>query len=301
VINKIPLAATLTGMRKSFIFMLKLSPMALSDRISNGWKLAMSSFKILKANQQLIIFPILSAISLVLVIGSFFTFLLADSDWDIDNMGNMSQVGYYAVVFLFYVVNYFIVVFFNMALIHCTRLYLNGEEVTIKAGLQFSVSRIGAIFSWAMVAATVGLILKAIQDNASILGKIITGIIGLVWSIATFFVVPIIAYENVGPIDAVKRSSQMMKEKWGESISAGFSFGLIHFIGVLIICVPLFLLGNLLHPVVGIAAAVAAFFVIMAIMDAAKTIFVSAVYHNIKGDVSEHFDQQLIDNLFMQK
>jgi hypothetical protein len=301
VIKKIPLAATLTGLRKSFIFMVKLSPMALSDRISNGWKLAMSSFKILKANQQLIIFPILSAISLVLVIGSFFTFLLADSDWDIDNMGNMSQVGYYAVVFLFYVVNYFIVVFFNMALIHCTRLYLNGEEVTIKAGLQFSVSRIGAIFSWAMVAATVGLILKAIQDNASILGKIITGIIGLVWSIATFFVVPIIAYENVGPIDAVKRSSQMMKEKWGESISAGFSFGLIHFIGVLIICVPLFLLGNLLHPVVGIAAAVAAFFVIMAIMDAAKTIFVSAVYHNIKGDVSEHFDQQLIDNLFMQK
>jgi len=275
--------------------------MAFSDRISNGWKLAMSSFKILKANQQLIIFPILSSISLVLVIGSFFTFLLADSDWDIDNMGNMSQIGYYASVFLFYVVNYFIVVFFNMALIHCTRLYLNGEEVTIKKGLQFSVSRIGVIFSWAMVAATVGLILKAIQDNASILGKIITGIIGLVWSIATFFVVPIIAYENVGPIDAVKRSSQMMKEKWGESITAGFSFGLIHFIGMLVICVPLFFLGNLFHPVVGIAAAVAAFFVIMAIMDAAKTIFVSAVYHNIKGDVSEHFDQQLIDNLFMQK
>ena len=275
--------------------------MAFSDRISNGWKLAMSSFKILKANQQLIIFPILSSISLVLVIGSFFTFLLADSDWDIDNMGNMSQIGYYASVFLFYVVNYFIVVFFNMALIHCTRLYLNGEEVTIKKGLQFSVSRIGVIFSWAMVAATVGLILKAIQDNASILGKIITGIIGLVWSIATFFVVPIIAYENVGPIDAVKRSSQMMKEKWGESITAGFSFGLIHFIGMLVICVPLFFLGNLFHPVVGIAAAVAAFFVIMAIMDAAKTIFVSAVYHNIKGDVSEHFDQQLIDNLFMHK
>ena len=275
--------------------------MAFSDRISNGWKLAMSSFKILKANQQLIIFPILSSISLILVIGSFFTFLLADSDWDIDNMGNMSQIGYYASVFLFYVVNYFIVVFFNMALIHCTRLYLNGEEVTIKKGLQFSVSRIGVIFSWAMVAATVGLILKAIQDNASILGKIITGIIGLVWSIATFFVVPIIAYENVGPIDAVKRSSQMMKEKWGESITAGFSFGLIHFVGILVICVPLFFLGNLFHPVIGIAAAVATFFVIMAIMDAAKTIFVSAVYHNIKGDVSEHFDQQLIDNLFMHK
>jgi hypothetical protein len=275
--------------------------MAFSDRISNGWKLAMSSFKILKANQQLIIFPILSAISLVLVIGSFFTFLLADAGWDMDNLEAYSRTAYYAVVFLFYVVNYFIVVFFNMALIHCTRLYLQGEEVTIKKGLQFSVSRIGAIFSWALVAATVGLILKAIQENSGILGKIITGIIGVVWSVATFFVVPVIAYENVGPIDAVKRSTQMMKEKWGESLTAGFSFGLIHFLGILIICVPLFFLGMLIHPIVGVAAAVAAFFVIMAIMDAAKTIFVSAVYNNIKGDVSEHFDQQLVDSLFKQK
>jgi hypothetical protein len=275
--------------------------MAFSDRMSNGWKLAMSSFKILRANQQLIIFPILSAISLVLVIGSFFTFLLAGSGWDLDNLEEYSQTGYYAVVFLFYVVNYFIVVFFNMALIHCTRLYLQGEEVTLKKGLQFSVSRIGAIFSWALVAATVGFILKAIQENSGILGKIVTGIIGLVWSVATFFVVPVIAYENMGPIDAVKRSTQMMKEKWGESLTAGFSFGLIHILGVLFICVPLFFLGNLLHPVAGAAAAVAGFFVIMAIMDAAKTIFVSAVYHNIKGDVSEHFDQQLVDSLFMHK
>jgi len=275
--------------------------MAFSDRISNGWKLAMSSFKILKANQQLILFPILSAISLVLVIGSFFTFLIAGSGWDLDNLREYSRTEYYAVVFVFYVVNYFIVVFFNMALIHCTRLYLNGEEVTIKKGLQFSVSRIGAIFSWAMVAATVGLILKAIQENSGIIGKIVTGIIGVVWSVATFFVVPVIAYENVGPIDAVKRSTQMMKEKWGESLTAGFSFGLIHFLGILVICLPLFFLGLLIHPVVGVAAAVAAFFVIMAIMDAAKTIFVSAVYHNIKGDVSEHFDQQLIDNLFSHK
>lgn len=275
--------------------------MAFSDRMSNGWKLAMSSFKILKANQQLIIFPILSAISLVLVIGSFFTFLLAGTGWDLDNLEEISQTGYYTVVFLFYVVNYFIVVFFNMALIHCTRLYLEGEEVTLKKGLQFSISRIGAIFSWALVAATVGLILKAIQENSGILGKIVTGVIGLVWSVATFFVVPVIAYENVGPIDAVKRSTQMMKEKWGESLTAGFSFGLIHILGLLVICVPLFFLGSLLHPIAGAAAAVAGFFVIMAIMDAAKTIFVSAVYHNIKGDVSEHFDQQLVDSLFMKK
>jgi hypothetical protein len=275
--------------------------MNLFDRLSNGWKLSMNSFKVLKANQQLIIFPVLSGISLTLVIGSFFTVVFANAGWDTENLGELSSAGYYALLFLFYLVNYFIVVFFNMALIHCTRLYFRGEEVSVRAGLRFSMSRIGVIFSWAVFAATVGTILRAIQENSGIIGKIITGIIGIVWSIATFFVVPIIAYENLGPIAAFKRSSQMMKQKWGESLAAGFSFGLIQFLAIVVVGLPLFLLGSLLHPVFGIALAILALFIIMAIMSAAQTIFVSAVYHNVNGDPTEHFSQQLLDDLFVKK
>jgi len=275
--------------------------MSFFDRLSNGWKLAMSSFKILKANQQLIIFPILSGISLVLIIGSFFTVSLANAGWDPDNISEVSSAGYYILVFLFYLVNYFVVGFFNMALIHCTRLYFRGEEATVAAGLRFSMSRIGAIFSWAVFAATVGLILKAIQENSGIVGRIITGIIGIVWSVATFFVVPVIAYEDLGPTGAVKRSTQMMKEKWGQSLGAGFSFGLIQLLGFIVVCIPLFFLGMLISPIVGVALAAAGFFIIIAIISAAQTIFVSAVYHNIKGDPTEHFSQQLIDDLFVKK
>ncbi|HKB45211.1 MAG TPA: DUF6159 family protein [Chitinophagaceae bacterium] len=275
--------------------------MSFFDRLSNGWKLSMNSLKILKANQQLIIFPILSGISLLLVIGSFFTVTLANAGWDPENIGEVSSAGYYALLFLFYLVNYFIIVFFNMALIHCTRMYFKGEEVSVKAGLQFSLSRVGAIFSWAVFAATVGLILKTIQENSGLIGKIITGIIGIVWSVTTFFVVPVIAYENLGPIGAFKRSTQMMKQKWGESLAAGFSFGLIKFLAILIIGFLLFLIGSIVHPFLGIGLAVIAAFIIMAIMSAAETIFVSAVYHNINGDPVEHFSQQLIDGLFTKK
>ena len=275
--------------------------MNFGERLSNGWKLSMNSFKVLKENQQLIIFPVLSGISLTLVIGSFFTITLANAGWDPENIRGLSSTNYYALIFLFYLVNYFIVVFFNMALIHCTRLYFRGEEVSVKAGLQFSISRIGAIFSWAVFAATVGLILKAIQENSGIIGKIITGIIGIVWSIATFFVVPVIAYEQLGPVAAFKRSAQMMKQKWGESLAAGFSFGLIQFLAILVIGAPLFLIGSLVHPFLGIGLAVIAMFIIMAIMSAAETIFVSAVYHNINGDPVEHFSQQQLDGLFVKK
>lgn len=275
--------------------------MSFLDRLSNGWTMAMNSFKVLKENKQLIIFPILSGISLVLVIGSFFTGILAVNGWDLDNMETENPIAVYGMVFLFYIVNYFVIVFFNMALVHCTRLYFRGEEVTVRAGLQFSLSRIGAIFSWAVFAAVVGTILKAIQENSGVVGKIITGIIGIVWGVATFFVVPIIAYENVGPLEAFKRSSNMMKEKWGQSLGATFSFGLIQFIGIIIIGLPLFFIGSLIHPVAGIVLASLGAFAVVAIISAAEVIFVSAVYHNINGDPVAHFNQQAIDNLFVHK
>jgi Family of unknown function (DUF6159) len=275
--------------------------MSIIDRLSNGWKISINSFKILKENQQLIIFPILSGISLVLIIGSFCVGIYASAGWDTDKLNEAGTVLNWILVFLFYLINYFVVVFFNMALIHCTRLYFRGEEVTVMKGLQFSWSRVGAIFSWALFAATVGTILRAIQENSGWIGRLLAGILGIVWSIATFFVIPVIAYENAGPIEAFKRSSSIMKSKWGESLGATFSFGLIKLLAGIVIAVPLFFLGSLVHPIFGIVLAVTAIFCILAIMSAAETIFVSAVYHNINDEPTQHFNNQLLENLFEKK
>ena len=275
--------------------------MSFFDRLSNGWTLAMNSFKVLKENKQLIIFPVLSGISLVLIMGSFVLVFLSANGWSFENAEDSGTIGNYLYLFLFYLVNYFIVVFFNMALIHCTRLYFRCEEVSINAGLRFSLSRIGTIFSWSVFAAIVGTILRIIQEESGIIGKIITGIIGIVWNIATFFVIPVIAYEDLGPIAAFKRSSQLMKQKWGESLGATFSFGLIQFLAMIVLVIPLFFIGNLIHPIGGIALAIMGVFIIVTIFSAAQTIFVSAVYHNITDEPVKHFNQQMIDGLFQKK
>jgi hypothetical protein len=275
--------------------------MSFFDRLSNGWTLAINSLKVLKENKQLIIFPVLSGISLVLIMGSFVLVFLGVNGWSDENIEDPGTIGNYLYLFLFYLVNYFIVVFFNMGLIHCTRLYFRGEEVSINAGLRFSLSRIGTIFSWAVFAATVGTILRIIQEESGLIGKIITGIIGIVWNIATFFVVPVIAYEGLGPIAAFKRSSQLMKQKWGESLGATFSFGLIQFLAMIVLIIPLFFIGNMIHPIGGIALAVMGVFIIATIFSAAQTIFVSAVYHNINDEPVKHFNQQMIDGLFQKK
>ena len=163
------------------------------------------------------------------------------------------------------------------------------------------MSRLGAIISWALFAATVGTLLKVIQENVGWLGKIITGLIGVIWSIATFFVVPVIAYEDAGPLQAFKRSAQLMKEKWGESLASTFSLGLIQFFAVIIVAIPLFIIGSLIHVLAGIALALLGILLVAAIMSATQTIFVSAVYHNVIGDPVQHYNQQMIDNMFEHK
>lgn len=275
--------------------------MNLFTRMSNGWNIAMNSFKVLKENRQLILFPILSAAALILIVASFIGIVFVSSGGDLDYIDHQNVASHYAVLFAYYVVNYFIMVFFNTALTHCTHLYFSGERPTVAQGLRFALSRVGTILAWAVFAATVGMILRLIQERVGFLGKIVTGLIGVAWAIATFFVVPVIAYENLGPIESFKRSARLMKEKWGESVGATFSFGIVNLLGLFLLAIPSLLLGCFIHPLVGIALFCVGFFVITVIMSATRAIFVSAVYHHINGDPVKHFNEQFAENLFVQK
>ena len=127
--------------------------MNIFTRMSNGWNIAMSSWAVLKENRKLILFPILSGISMLLVIASFLLIVFASAGWNFEafrDIREQSTVVNYLIVFGYYLVNYFIIVFFNTALIHCTHLYFQGEKPTIRQGLQFAMSRIGVLLSWAV-------------------------------------------------------------------------------------------------------------------------------------------------------
>jgi Family of unknown function (DUF6159) len=184
---------------------------------------------------------------------------------------------------------------------HCSRLYFKGELVSVRTGLKFAIGRVGPIFSWAVFAATIGTILRIIQENVGFIGKIITSITGIVWSVATFFVVPVIAYEGLGPIAAFKRSAQLMKEKWGESLGAGFSFFLIQFALVLVAGTSFFLIGFLINPMIGFILGAIAILLVIAVISATRAIFISAVYYDVIGDPVKHFNEKFADNLFEEK
>ncbi len=264
--------------------------------------MGMASLSLIQKNKQLVLFPIISGIALIAVLASFFGFFYISWGLDYEQAMEQSTVADYALTFLFYLISYFVIVFFNVGLVHCTRVYLQGGTPDFRTGVDYSLKRIPVILGWALLSATIGLLLRAIDEYGGVVGNILSMIIGVVWSIMTFFVVPILAYENVDPFTALKQSGKIMKEKWGESIGASFSFGIFTFIGILCIALPVGLLLGSIHPIAGIVVGVLLVFLIQSVVSAAEMVFVAAVYHELVEDqpVAE-FEHLALDDLFEVK
>lgn len=273
------------------------------ERLSNGWQMAKLSYTTINENRSLLLFPVFSGIALIAVLATFAggSFFFAGDQIEallIDEQGGKAFA--YALIFLFYFVSYFVIVFFNSALIHCALKILNSEETSFREGLEFAWSRIGKIFAWSALSATVGTLLQALQETGKI-GQIVSSLIGMAWSIMTFFVVPILVYEDRGVLDTVKESGRIMRQKWGESLSANVSFGFFNFLGLLASAGIGFALAAYINVTLGIAVGVLLALVVSTISSAAGSVFIAAVYNHVTGRPTGHFDGAALDSVFIPK
>jgi hypothetical protein len=148
----------------------------------------------------------------------------------------------FAGIYLFYVISYSIVMFFNTALIAVALQRLDGEPASVREGLRAALSNLPAILGYALIAATVGTMLRAIEQRVGIIGRIVTAVIGAAWTLATAMTLPVLVVENVGPVEAISRSLDLLRSNWGENLigNGGIS------IGVAVIAIPLCVLAGLL-------------------------------------------------------
>jgi hypothetical protein len=186
---------------------------------------------------------------------------------------------------------------------------LDGGSPTLKDGLRIATSKIGTIAGYAFIAATVGMILRVIQERVGFIGKIIVGLLGVGWTIATYMVVPVLVTRDVGPIDAIKESAALLKKTWGENVigqaGLGLAFGLI-FLGVILGCIVLFVLAIMtksipLIVIVGVAALLAV--AMTALIQAALAgIYSAALYrYATTGKETLGFDAQTLKLAFAPK
>jgi hypothetical protein len=223
-------------------------------RIQRSWLLAKASWAVLSADRELLVFPAISFAALVVVLITFIPVAIAGRLFDLDTR----QYSPAAIVvgFLFYVVSYTVSFYFNTALVGAAMIRLNGGDPTVSDGLRIARSRLPQIIGFALIAATVGMVLRAISERAGIIGQIIVGLIGLAWSILTFLVVPVLAAEGVGPITAIKRSGELLRRTWGEQIIGGGGIGLVFGLVTMLVIVLGVILAIVLAAVSGWLAAI---------------------------------------------
>ncbi|MEO8397905.1 MAG: DUF6159 family protein, partial [Chloroflexota bacterium] len=211
--------------------------------------------------------------------------------------------------FLFYVVLYSVIFFANTALVGAAMMRLRGEDPTLRDGFRIASSHAASIFGYAIISATVGVVLNTLSRRAGILGQIVISLIGFAWNVATYLVVPVLVVEKLGPIEAIKRSAALLRATWGEQLTGNFSMGGIFFvigiIGTIILALPIFVLsGSNSAALIALPIALMViFWVALGIVSSTlQGIYTAALYrYATEGSTGGMFDDSLVQNAFRQK
>ena len=193
---------------------------------------------------------------------------------------------------------YFIVMFFNAALVATAMERLRGRPASVRYGISKASSHIPALIGWAIIAATVGLILNALRNRTdNFIGQIAVSIVGGVWAYMTFFVVPVLVVEGLGPIAAIKRSGNLLKSTWGNQVTANFGFMLIYIVAALVSFLPAALLFAV-SPFLGITVGIVLVGLAMGTVQALEGIFKAALYDFATGTVPTGFDESTMRSAY---
>ena len=262
-------------------------------RFGNSWKLMKTSFGVLRKDKEILLFPLLSLIVSVLILISFFTSFI----FFIGIEQILNEYVLWVLLFIIYIVLFFVVIFFNTAVVGCATIRLNGGDPTVGDGFRIAGKHIGKIFLWAVVSAIIGVILKAIQRKGGLAGRIVAGIAGFAWTYATFFIIPVLIYEDKGVFKSIKRSAQIFKITWGETFIGSFGFGIIFFllalVGILfIIAGAMFGMTGI---IIGLIVACVYWLIIGIVASATNGIYVAALYqYATKKKLPGDFDESMI-------
>lgn len=206
------------------------------DSIRRSWDLGRASWRVLRNHPTLMLFTVagffLTALAAGIVIGgSFAPFSDAWVPQD-DDRTNPATIAVAAVVGFFAT---FVTIYFNTGLTGSVLKIAEGEQVSFQDGIDLANSRLGVIFQWTVISVTVGLILRALRERGGVAGTIASALGNIAWGVATFFVIPVLVTKNIGPIDAIKESSSLLRRTWGEQVIGETGVGLF----ALLITLPL--------------------------------------------------------------
>jgi hypothetical protein len=274
------------------------------NRFQRSFRLLSQSLAIIRSDRSLLWFPVLSAVFTVIAVAIVLVpaavLLLPGATADSAHTWPMLVVaglaGYAATA---------VATYFNVALVSCAARSFHGEDTSAGEGMRAANARLGSILLWALIASLVGMVIRAVEQRAG-LGSIVARLLGAGWATATYFVIPVLAFEQVGPADAVRRSIATVRRSWGESLIGNVGLGIATFL----LALPLIgvgLLGAALvgaSPAAGVGLLVVAAglgVVLLVVSSAMGQIYKTAVYLYAETGEIAGYSSELLEGAFRDK
>lgn len=277
-------------------------------KFARSLALVKASWQVLMADKKLAIFTALGALctlaaALVFAVPAIAIEVFRRSSEVVDSNAP-SPIA--VVLFLaFYFVMSFITIYFNTALVGTALNRMRGGQATVRDGFEIAARNLGRIVVYAFISATVGILLHAIEERFKLVGQLVGSLAGAAWSIVTFLVIPVMVAEEVSPIDAIKRSGQLLRQTWGEQVIGNAGIGVVFGLLSLLAFLPV-ALGFAAQSVwaLGAGIAIAALYlaVIFLVASSLSQIYRTAVYiYADSGSIPSQFEGWMLQDAFRDK
>ncbi|MDZ7732811.1 MAG: DUF6159 family protein [Acidimicrobiia bacterium] len=279
-------------------------------RFSNSLAMAKASWRVLLADKELLVFPLLGFLATVLVLGVFgaLAWITVDQTTVPATTAAASTTEYEptALTWVAGVLGYFAATFAGMfflsALVAGAYQRFQGGDPSVGSALSGAAHRLPQILGWSLVVTTVGLIIQAIESRAGFVGVLIARGIGMAWQIVTWLAVPVIVVEGTGPFSSLKSAAGLFKKTWGENIIAQVGFGVLGVVAAipgLLVGGGLIWLGPAANVILGVVLVVLWVAVVSLVISALNGIYRTALYlYASTGQVPPAFPAQAMQNAF---
>ncbi len=278
------------------------------DVFRRSYGIFRESLNVLAHDKEILIFPLLSGIAMIFVfagmIGGGWFLGLFQAIIDQGESGTGEVLGY-AVLFVWYFLSWFVGLFFNVAVIHCAKIRLDGGDPTVADGVNASMKHLGRIATWAAISATIGLLAQIAKERGNWVLRLFTSLGEIAWGIATFFIVPVMIFEERSIVDSIKESVNLMKRTWGEALVGSGGIGLFIFLLAVPGALPIVLgimIGSGGAVVAGLGVAVLWWLTLACVSTALSGIYRAALYvYATEKRVPAGFSQEYVTGAFRTK